>query len=282
MSPRSNPEVADLFDLNGRVVVVSGGNAGIGFGFARGIARAGGDVVLWGRRAEKNEQAAKELVELGFGGRVLSQEVDVSDEARVVEAMNEVAEEMGRVDGVIANAGLMTNVGTFLEMTSEAWHGLLAVNQHGAFYTMREGARHMKKRWDTGDRGGGSLLFCASLSALTGSPGMQHYNAAKGAMLAMSRGIAVEAGRYGIRCNVVCPGHTVSETVNLPEDHPVMQHVRKFNPMGRMGTSDDFEGIGVYFMSEWSRFHTGDVVIIEGGWMANAGKTDITQLPPWP
>lgn len=269
-----------MFDLSSRVVVVSGGNAGIGSGFARGIARAGGDVVIWGRRADKNADAAKALA--GFGGRVLAQQVDVSDEGRVVAAMNEVVEEMGRVDGVIANAGVMDHAGNFLEMTSDSWHRLLAVNQHGAYYTIREGARHMKRRYDTGDRDGGSLLFCASLSALTGSPGMQHYNASKGAMVAMSRGIAVEAGRYGIRCNVVCPGYTASETVNLPEEHPVMQHVRRYSPMGRMATPDDYEGIAVYFMSDWSRFHTGDVVIVEGGWMANAGKTDITELPPWP
>ena len=155
------------------------------------------------------------------------------------------------------------------------------MNQDGAFYMMREGARHMKRRFDAGDPGG-SLLFCASLSALTGSPGMQHYNASKGAMAAMSRGIAVEAGRYGIRCNVVCPGYTVSETVQPARRPPSCDHIRRYSPMGRMGTPDDFEGIGVYFMSELSRFHTGDLVIVEGGWMANAGKTDISELPPWP
>jgi NAD(P)-dependent dehydrogenase (short-subunit alcohol dehydrogenase family) len=268
-----------VFDLTGKVVVVIGGNAGIGLGFARGIARAGGDVVIWGRRADKNAEAAAALGE--FGGRALGQEVDVSDEARVVAAMAEAVEEMGRVDGVIANAGLMSNERSFLDMTTDAWHRLLAVNQHGAYLTIREGARQMKRQYDAGDPGG-SLLFCASLSALTGSPGMQHYNASKGAMVAMSRGIAVEAARYGIRCNVVCPGHTVSETVALPDDHPVAVHVRKYNPSGRMGTTDDFEGIAVYFMSDLSRFHTGDLVVIDGGWMANAGKSDITELPPWP
>ena len=167
--------------------------------------------MIWGRRAEKNAEAAAALQE--HGGRVLAQEVDVSDEARVVEAMAEAVEEMGRVDGVIANAGMMSSAGTFLDMTTEAWRRLLAVNQDGAFVTRSAKARvHMKRRFDAGDPGG-SLLFCASLSALTGSPGMQHYNASKGAMAAMSRGIAVEAGRYGIRCNVVCPGYTVSETV---------------------------------------------------------------------
>jgi NAD(P)-dependent dehydrogenase (short-subunit alcohol dehydrogenase family) len=268
-----------VFDLTGRVVVIAGGNAGIGLGFARGIARAGGDVVIWGRRAEKNAEAGKALAE--FGCRVLTQEVDVSDEARVVAAMAEAVEEMGRVDGVIANAGMMSSAGTFLDMTTDEWRRLLAVNQDGAFVTVREGARHMKRRFDAGDPGG-SLLFCASLSALTGSPGMQHYNAAKGAIAAMSRGIAVEAGRYGIRCNVVCPGYTISETVQIPSDSPLFEHIRRSSPMGRMGTPDDLEGIGVYFMSEWSRFHTGDLVIVEGGWMANAGKTDISELPPWP
>jgi NAD(P)-dependent dehydrogenase (short-subunit alcohol dehydrogenase family) len=268
-----------MFDLTGRVVVVSGGNAGIGLGFARGVARAGGDVVIWGRRAEKNAEAAAALAP--HGGRVLGQQVDVSDEARVVEAMAEAVEEMGRVDGVIANAGMMSSAGTFLDMTTDEWRRLLAVNQDGAFVTAREGARHMKRRFDAGDPGG-SLLFCASLSALTGSPGMQHYNASKGAMAAMSRGIAVEAGRYGIRCNVVCPGYTASDTVQIAPDEPLFDHIRRYSPMGRMGTPDDFEGIGVYFMSEWSRFHTGDLVVVEGGWMANAGKTDISELPPWP
>jgi NAD(P)-dependent dehydrogenase (short-subunit alcohol dehydrogenase family) len=268
-----------MFDLTGRVVLVTGGNAGIGLGFARGVARAGGDVVIWGRRAEKNAEAVKALEE--HGGRVLAQEVDVSDETRVVEAMAEAVEEMGRIDGAIANAGMMTNERTFLDMSSEAWHRLLAVNQHGAFLTMREAARHMKRRHDAGDPGG-SLLFCASLSALTGSPGMQHYNASKGAMVAMSRGIAVEAGRYDVRCNVVCPGHTASETVQIPADSPLFERVRRFNPSGRIGTPEDFEGIAVYFMSDWSRFHTGDVVVIDGGWMANAGKSNISEMQPWP
>src|SRR3954453_2949301 len=101
-----------MFDLTARVVVVSGGNAGIGLGFARGIARAGGAVVVWGRRAEKNAEAAAELRE--FGGRVLAPEAGLSDEGRVVAAMAEAVEELGRVDGVIANAGIMSSAGTFL------------------------------------------------------------------------------------------------------------------------------------------------------------------------
>jgi NAD(P)-dependent dehydrogenase (short-subunit alcohol dehydrogenase family) len=261
------------WDLTGKVVVVTGGNAGIGLGFARGIARAGGEVVIWGRRREKNEDAAKQLRE--FGTRVMSQEVDVSDETRVIDAIAEAVEQMGRVDGVIVNAGVMTQAGSFLEMTGEVYHGLIAINQHGAMYAAREAARHMKVRYDAGDPGG-SILFCASLSALTGTVGMQHYNAAKGAIASMARGIAVDMGRYAVRCNTVCPGYTISETVKDPgPDSPLGKQVRERTPIPRFGTPDDFEGIAVYFMSDASRFHTGDLVKIDGGWMANAGKFNL-------
>jgi NAD(P)-dependent dehydrogenase (short-subunit alcohol dehydrogenase family) len=201
--------------------------------------------------------------------------VDVSDEVHVIAAMAEAVEQMGRVDGVIVNAGIMTQAGSFLEMTGEVYHGLLAINQHGAMYVAREAARHMKARHDAGDPGG-SILFCASLSALTGTVGMQHYNAAKGAVASMARGIAVDMGRYAVRCNTVCPGYTISETVKDPgPDAPLGKQVRERTPIPRFGTPEDFEGIGVYFMSDASRFHTGDLVVVDGGWMANAGKFNL-------
>lgn len=264
------------WDLRGKSVVITGGNAGIGLGFARGIARAGGNIVIWGRRAEANERAKAELEQ--FGVSVLAQEVDVSDEARVVEAMAEAAQVTGRIDGVIANAGIMKPAPSFVEMSGDAYRELVEINQFGAFYVAREGARHMKTRWEEGNRDGGSILFCASLSALTGTVAMQHYNAAKGAMASMARGIAVEMGQYGIRANTVCPGYTVSETVQDPgPGSPIGDQMRKRNPIPRFGVPEDFEGAGVYFMSQMSRFHTGDLVLIDGGWMANAGKADLTQ-----
>lgn len=262
--------------MTGKVVVVTGGNGGIGLGFAQGIARAGGDLVIFGRNEEKNEGAKAAL--LKFGGRVTAMAVDVADEDRVIAAMDEANAAMGRIDGVIANAGLMTSPGSFLAMTGDAYRGLLEVNQFGAFYVSREGAKHMKARWDAGDRSGGSIVFCASLSALTGTVAMQHYNAAKGAMASMARGIAVEMGKYGIRCNTVCPGYTISETVKDPgPGTPLGDQLRQRNPIPRFGEAADFEGIGVYFMSDASRYHTGDLVKIDGGWMANAGKTDLTR-----
>ena len=263
------------WQLDGKTIVISGGNAGIGLGFARGIAKAGGNLVIWGRRKDANERAKEELAQ--FGTRVLAQEVDVADEARVVAAMDEAAELMGRIDGVIANAGIMKPAPSFIEMSGDAYRELVEINQFGAFYIAREGAKHMKARWENGDRSGGSILFCASLSAVTGTVAMQHYNSAKGAMAAMARGIAVELGQYGIRANTACPGYTVSETVQDPgPGTPIGDQMRKRNPIPRFGHPEDFEGTGIYFMSDMSRFHTGDLVLIDGGWMANAGKADLT------
>ena len=173
------------WDMSGKVVVISGGNSGIGLGFARGIAKAGGAVAIWGRRAGKNEEAAAELRALG--AKVLAQTVDVADEPAVISAMAAAAEAMGRIDGVIANAGIMNAAKSFTDMTGDFYRRLIEVNQFGAFYTAREGARHMRARAEAGDPGG-SIVFCASLSAVTGSVAMQHYNSSKGAMAAMARG----------------------------------------------------------------------------------------------
>jgi NAD(P)-dependent dehydrogenase (short-subunit alcohol dehydrogenase family) len=93
----------------------------------------------------------------------------------------------------------------------------------------------------------------------------------------MARGIAVEMGRYAVRCNTVCPGYTATETVkDGGPDSPLGKQVRERTPIPRFGTPEDFEGIGVYFMSDASRFHTGDLVKIDGGWMANAGKANLS------
>src|SRR5580692_4019824 len=107
------------WDMSGKVVVITGGNSGIGLGFARGLAKAGGDVVIWGRRADKNEEAAAELRALG--AKVLAQAVDVSDEAAVVASMADAVKQMGRVDGVIANAGIMNAAKSFTDMTGELY-----------------------------------------------------------------------------------------------------------------------------------------------------------------
>jgi NAD(P)-dependent dehydrogenase (short-subunit alcohol dehydrogenase family) len=193
-----------LFDLAGRVVLATGANSGIGLGFLQGCAKQGADVVVWGRRSEKNA-AAKSLLQRLGAPRMHSEEVDVSDDAAVAAAFASTLKVMGRVDCVFANAGLSSRAPSFADMSNATYHDLLNVNLHGAFYTLRAAARHMRERARAGDPGG-SIVACGSLSIFHGLPSMEHYAAAKGALAAMIKGLAVEMGPFGVRANMIAPG----------------------------------------------------------------------------
>jgi NAD(P)-dependent dehydrogenase (short-subunit alcohol dehydrogenase family) len=253
-----------LFNLTGKVVLVTGGNSGLGLGFASGIAKCGGDVVIWGRRPAENAAAATALRELG-AGRVHTQEVDVSSEDQVVGGMAEAVRVMGRVDGLVQNAGMATGI-SFHQMTAAQYHELLATNQHGGFFVMREAVRHMVWRAEAGDPGG-SILVCGSLTVFLGVEQVAHYGAAKAALGAMMRSIAVEYGPQGIRANMVCPGYIYTALYGgYPEDVlPMTAMIREKNPLRRWGYPEEFEGIAAYLMCDAARYHTGDVIVIDGG-----------------
>jgi NAD(P)-dependent dehydrogenase (short-subunit alcohol dehydrogenase family) len=251
-------------DLTGKVALITGGNSGLGLGFAIGIAKAGGDVVIWGRRATENEKASTVLRQ--HGARVLTQTVDVSVEQEVIAGIRVAVAQMGRLDCVIANAGFNSRFPSFHEMPTDAYHALLAVNQHGAFYTLREGVRHMVARAEANDPGG-SLIVCGSLAAVRGRPQIQHYAAAKGALMSVTRCIAVEYGRYGIRANMILPGRIESKLGDRSDAEFLRRQVdmKARNPIPRSGTPVDLEGIAVYLMSDAAAYHTGDMITIDGG-----------------
>jgi NAD(P)-dependent dehydrogenase (short-subunit alcohol dehydrogenase family) len=255
-----------LFDLSGKVALVTGANAGLGLGYARGLAKGGADVVLWGRRSDKNRVAVDDLLQ--YGGRVMEQAVDVSEEQEVVAAFAELVEKMGRIDCVVANAGIST-VAPTTEMSSQMYHQLLAVNLHGAFYTLREGARYMTARAATGDTGG-AMIVCGSLAIFGGVPGMAHYAAAKGALNSMVKTLAVELGPQKIRVNVVAPGFIATEMTQAdPEVFKAIDAiVSEKCPLGRSGVPEDVEGVVVYLASDASRYHTGDTLVVDGGQLA--------------
>ena len=234
---------------------MTGANNGLGLGWAEGIAKAGGDVVIWGRRAERNAAAAERL--RAHGRRVLAQEVDVSDEARVEDAMAEAIAAMGRLDGVVANAGIQSRQPSFHEMSTADYHALLGVSLHGAIYTLRAAVRHMMQRG-----GGGSLIVCGSLTVVAGVPRIQHYTAAKAAMAGVVRSIAVEYGRHGIRANMVLPGRISTDLGGGTSTDDARFSVI---PIPRSGTPADCEGIVVYLMSDASAYHTGDMLTVDGG-----------------
>jgi NAD(P)-dependent dehydrogenase (short-subunit alcohol dehydrogenase family) len=259
-----------LFDCTGTVALITGGNSGIGLGFARGIAKMGGDIAIWARNAEKNAKAKEDLLAAG-AARVEAYQVDVSQEQAVIDGYAQLLAQFGRVDCVLANSGRASRARSVLQLDSQEWHDLLAVNLHGAFYTLREGARAMVQRAEAGEPGG-SLVFCGSLSIFHGVSGIGNYAAAKGGMAAVIRGMAAELGKHEIRANTIAPGY-IKTGMMEGGDPEMMAKLDAFfaskTPIHRPGYPEDFEGIGAYLCSDASRFHTGDTIVIDGGSVIN-------------
>lgn len=259
----------NMFDLTGKVVVATGANSGIGLAFLQGCAKQGADVVVWSRRGEKNTEAAEILRGLG-APRVHTETVDVSDEAAVERAFTSTLEAMGRIDCFFANAGYQDRAESFPDMTSKMYHDLLNVNLHGAFYTLRGVSKHMRARAQSGNPGG-SIVVCGSLSMFQGRQGIEHYAAAKGALSAMVKGMAVELGQYGIRVNMIAPGMILTEMTDGSEKtERIIQHFSSITPLGRPGYLSDIEGPAAYLASDASAFQTGDILIVDGGRAVNS------------
>jgi NAD(P)-dependent dehydrogenase (short-subunit alcohol dehydrogenase family) len=252
------------FDLSGKIALVTGGNRGIGLGMADALAQAGADIVLWGTNAARNAEAVKSLK--AHGTRVFAARIDVSKEAEVVDGMRDAVSRMGRVDSVFANAGIGVPVKSFADISTEDFRKVVAVNEEGAFFTLREAAKHMIERAKGGDAGG-SLVGVASLAGIEGAGRNQHYGATKGAVIAMMRGIAVELARYGVRANTIAPGWIATDMTQRAQDNPAFaEKVIPRIPMRRWGKPEDFGGIAVYLASDASAYHTGDLFIVDGGY----------------
>lgn len=248
------------FDLTGKVAVITGGNGGIGLGFARGIAAAGADVSIWGTNPAKNAAAEQEL--RAINPSASSVVCDVSNEDAVEASMAQVIERYGRIDACFPNAGVSSNgQKPFQEQTNEEWFGVIDVNLHGVFFTLRAATRQMVAQGE-----GGSLVLTSSGTAIQGAPRSQAYAASKGAMLAMMMSLSVEMARHKITANAVIPGWVeTGMTEELFSGERFSNAVIPRIPMRRWGQPEDFGAIAVYLMSDSSRWHTGDVIKIDGG-----------------
>ena len=249
------------FDLTGKVALVTGGNGGIGLAMAEAVAQAGADVAIWGQNPAKNDAARARLA--ATGRRVLVQAVDVGDSDAVDQATAEVVATLGRIDGCFANAGIGGgHRGGFESMSNAEWDKVMRINLDGVFYTFRAAAQHMITR-----PGGGVLVGTSSLAADHGAARNEHYGATKGAVISLMRALAVEYARHGIRAHALQPGWVETDmTDGLFANERFAAAALPRIPMRRWGKPEDFGGIAVYWMSDASAWHTGDNILIDGGY----------------
>ena len=250
-----------IFDLSGRVAVVTGGNGGIGLGIAQALADAGATVSIWGRNADKNAKALAALT--AKGGKAEARVCDVTDPASVKAAMKATLDAFGRVDGCFANAGIGGGGRqSFIDRSEEDWRKMFATNLDGVFHVFQAAARHMTERAAGGDAFG-RLVATSSMASLFGTARNEHYAGTKAAINALVRALGVELARYGVTANAILKSDM---TQGLMANDKFVDNVMPRIPMRRFGEPSDFGGIAVYLMSKASAYHTADMIVIDGGY----------------
>jgi gluconate 5-dehydrogenase len=248
-----------LFDLAGRVVLVTGSSRGIGRELAYGLAAAGATVVINGRSAAGVEAAEKMILAAVPGARVAASVFDVTDQDSVRAGVEQVIAEVGPIDGLINNAGVQHRV-PMLELELADWERVIRTDLTSAFLVGREVARGMV------ERGSGSIINICSIQSDLARPSIAPYTAAKGGLRNLTRAMTAEWAGAGVRINAIAPGYLQTEmTQALVDDETFNAWVVGRTPAGRWGSPDDLVGAAIYFLSDASRFVSGQILYIDGG-----------------
>lgn len=247
------------FDLTGRVALVTGGNGGIGLGIAKGLAKAGASVAIAGRNTTKNTNAVSELEALG--ARVIGVEADIADEASVAALTSAVSDHFGRIDILVANAGI--NIRKQPEDYSLAeWQTIIDTNLTGAFLCAKAVLPELKKV------GGGKIITIGSLSSIFGGAIIGPYAASKGAIVQLTKSLAVAWAAHGVQVNAILPGFIDTDlTRGGRQSAPAMfAKVTERTPARRWGQPEDLAGVAVFLAGSASDFITGTAIPVDGGY----------------
>jgi NAD(P)-dependent dehydrogenase (short-subunit alcohol dehydrogenase family) len=257
--------VTKMFDLSGKVAVITGAANGLGFMFSEAMAEAGADVVCGDIDAKGNNATVERVRQIGRRGLAVS--CDVTDEQQVAELFRAAQKEFAHVDIAFANAGVADPVPSLLhEYETKHWEKVVAVNLTGVFYTCREALKLMVPQKK------GKVITVASMWGLAGASSVfpiPAYNASKGAVVNLTRELALEYAPFNIQVNSLCPGFHRTHLADGAYDNPdFVNAITAFTPMNRVAEAYEIKGTALYLASDASSFVTGLILVADGGCMA--------------
>jgi 2-dehydro-3-deoxy-D-gluconate 5-dehydrogenase len=251
-----------MFDLQGKVAIVTGGNGGIGLAMAQGLAKAGARIAVVGRNPGKLEAAVASLSKQGAKAQAYA--FDVCDEAAVASLVAQVAQDFGRIDILVNNAGI--NIRKQVQDLSLAeWHGVMDTNLTSAFLCSRAAFPHLKKQ-------GGKVINIGSMTSIFGASFAPAYSASKGGIVQLTRALATAWASDNIQVNAVLPGWIDTELTQKArvEVNGLNERILARTPAGRWGQPQDLAGIAVFLSSAASDFITGAAIPVDGGYSVQA------------
>lgn len=253
-------DLAKMFSLEGRIALVTGGNAGIGLAMANALGRAGARVVLAARREDALREAVAKLVDEGVEATFIAG--DIGSPAAAKQCAERAIEQNGHID-ILVNAAGVNLRQSFAEITPETWETQLALHLGTPFFLTQTLAPAMKAR------GWGRIINIASLQSYRAFANSAPYGAAKGGVVQLTRAIAQEWGRHGITCNAIGPGFfPTALTASVFADATLANRHAEQTCLGRNGKLEDIDGLAVFLASDASAYISGQTIMVDGGYTA--------------
>jgi NAD(P)-dependent dehydrogenase (short-subunit alcohol dehydrogenase family) len=251
-----------MFDVRGKVALVTGASSGLGEHFARTLAGAGATVVVSARRTDRLASLVTDIV--ASGGKAIAIPLDVGDRASVERALGEIAQSAGAPDIVVNNAGI-AQAKPALELTEDDWRGVMNTNLDGAWRVAQQSARAMIAAGK-----GGSIINIASILGLRVATSLLAYTAAKAALVQVTQALALEWARHRIRVNAIAPGYVETEINRGFFQTEAGQAMVKRVPQRRIGKPSELDGALLLLASEASSYMTGSIVVVDGGHLVSS------------
>lgn len=247
-----------MFDLTGRVAVITGSTRGIGRAIAEIMARSGARVVISSRKADACEEVAGALREQGLDATAIA--CNVSDKDDCQKLVNETRRQLGPVDVLVGNAATNPVYGPLSKLDDDAFDKIMRTNVRSNLWLSGMVAPEMA------ERGGGSVILISSIAALRGTPVIGAYAISKAADLQLARNLAVEWGGKNVRFNCVCPGLIKTDFAQALWDNPeTAKRVNEATPLARIGDPEDIGGVATFLATDAARFITGQMIVADGG-----------------